>query len=404
MTGTSLPPGAGNALVLGGRRTTWEQLSAPERPPAAAFLVDGHTDAAAAVWSHVVRGGETLIVAAGRVDDEMCDQLRVDGLAVVRRDGVLPPTVERAPEPGGLWLTTSGSTGRPKRVAHTLDSLTTVAAEQPRRTWLCPYSPGAYAWWQIVTLSLAHPGQDVVFIEASELDGWPELALEHCVTAVSGTPTFWRQALFRSGKTVGKLSLEQVTLGGEPVDQAVLDQLGSLFPHARMSWIYASSEAGATIAVHDRRAGFPIEWLDRDMPSRPRLSVDADELIIDSPWSARGLRGPIRTGDRIDVVDGRVLIIGRLASDEINVGGSKASASAVRQTLLSHPAVVWAQVRGRRAPLVGQVVTAEVVLSGTITVNELTRWCAERLPDYAVPRRLRVLDDIPIKETLKSDV
>ena len=52
----------------------------------------------------------------------------------------------------------------------------------------------------------------------------------------------------------------------------------------------------------------------------------------------------------------------------------------------------------------GQVVTAEVVLSGTITVNELTRWCAERLPDYAVPRRLRVLDDIPIKETLKSDV
>jgi acyl-CoA synthetase (AMP-forming)/AMP-acid ligase II len=147
-----------------------------------------------------------------------------------------------------------------------------------------------------------------------------------------------------------------------------------------------------------------VAWLDRTSAGRPRLSVDGDELLIESPWSARGLAGVIRTGDRVDVVDDRVLITGRLASDEINVGGSKASASAVRAVLLDHPAVAWAQVSGRRAPLVGTVVVAEVVLTESLSVDELTRWCAERLPDYAVPRRLRVLDDIPIKETLKSDV
>jgi acyl-CoA synthetase (AMP-forming)/AMP-acid ligase II len=404
VTAASLPAGAGNTLVINGRRTTWERLPEVQRPPVAAFLVDDNAAAAAAVWSHVCTRSETLVVAAGRVDSEMAEQLRADGLAVVRRTGTLSPVRQRAPTAGRLWLTTSGSTGRPKRVAHTLESLTTVAAEQPRRTWLCPYSPGAYAWWQVVTLSLAHPGQDVVFVDTSDLDSWPELALEHQVTAASGTPTFWRRALWHSAETVGKLPLQQVTLGGEPVDQAVLNQLHELFPTARVSWIYASSEAGATIAVHDGKAGFPIEWLDQNVPGRPRLSIDGGELLIDSPYSARGSEGALRTGDRAEVVDTRVFLTGRLATDEINVGGSKVSASAVREALLSHAAVAWAQVRGRRAPLVGQVVTADVVLSDAVSVDDLTRWCAQRLPEYAVPRRFRVHDDIPIKETLKSDV
>lgn len=407
MTGParSRPPGAGNTLVVQGRRTTWEQLGlAAGAPSPAAHLVDGNAGAVQAVWQHVADGGETLVVAQARVDDASADELRRDGFALVRGEQTVPPLVEREPEPGRLWLMTSGSTGRPKRVAHTLDSLTTVAGEQPPRRWLCPYSPGAYAWWQVVTLSLAHPGQDVVFVEVSELDDWPELALAEGVTAASGTPTFWRQALLRSGQTVARLPLEQVTLGGEPVDQAVLDQLAELFPQARLSWIYASSEAGASIAVHDRRAGFPVAWLDRDVPGRPRLSIQDGELLLDSPYSARGMEGPLRTGDRVEVVDDRVLITGRIASDEINVGGAKASASGVRQALLSHPCVAWAHVTGRRAPLVGQVVVADVVLSGEVAQDELTRWCAERLPEHAVPRRLRVLDSIPIKETLKSDV
>jgi acyl-CoA synthetase (AMP-forming)/AMP-acid ligase II len=279
-----------------------------------------------------------------------------------------------------------------------------VAGDQPPRRWLCPYTPGTYAWWQVVTLSLAHPQQEIVFVEGDELDGWPELALAEGVTAASGTPTFWRQALWRSGATVGQLPLEQITLGGEPVDQAILDQLRALFPDARISWIYASSEAGASIAVHDGRAGFPAAWLDRVVPGRPGLSVESNELLIASPWSADGMTGVIRTGDRVEVQGDRVLITGRVASDEINVGGSKASAAEVRRILLDHPDVVWAQVGGRKAPIVGNVVTADVVVSAPVTEQELTAWSAQRLPDYAVPRRLRFLDAIPIKETLKSDV
>ena len=66
-----------------------------------------------------------------------------------------------------------------------------------------------------------------------------------------------------------------------------------MFPEARISWIYASSEVGAAIAVHDGRAGFPVAWLDRPTgpePGRPTLSVDDDELVIVSPHAGDGLR------------------------------------------------------------------------------------------------------------------
>lgn len=399
-----LPSGATNTVVARGFRGTWADLPAADLPPVAAALVDGHVAAASAAWEHARTPRETLVVGAARVDRDQADELRRAGFALVSAAGRLDPTDCRPACEGRLWLMTSGSTGRPKRVPHTVRSLTTVAADQPKRRWLCPYTPGSYAWWQVVTLSLAHPGQDVVFVEADQLSSWPALALAEGVTAVSGTPTFWRQALWAAGETVARLPLEQVTLGGEPVDQAILDRLTTLFPAARVTWIYASSEAGASIAVHDGRAGFPVSWLDRSTAGRPRLSVADGELRIESDWSADGFTGAVRTGDRAEVAGDRVHITGRLATDEINVGGSKVSAAAVRRVLLAHPSVAWAQVHARRAPLVGAVVAADLVLDAATTTADLTRWCTDRLPDHAVPRRIRLLDEIPIKETLKSDV
>ncbi len=435
------PAGAGNTLVAGDVRGTWRDLAPLVLPPAAAVFCRSHLDALRAVWLHATRPRETLIAAEARREPGLVAQLQDAGLTVLSlaepfdklRDQTLAEPVEAPPltepfdklrdqtspaTPGRVWLLTSGSTGRPKMVAHTLETLTTVHGDQPPRTWLCPYTPGAYAWWQVVTLALTIPGQNAVFVEHDRLDDWADIALEHGVDAASGTPTFWRQALMRSGDTLAQIPFRQLTLGGEPVDQGVLDLLHAAFPQARVSWIYASSEAGASIAVHDGQAGFPEAWLvstraedgaarppREPSEGRPALSIDGDELVIASPHRGEGVDAALHTGDRVEVRDGRVHIVGRLAHDEINVGGSKASASAVRGVLLEHPGVRWAAVKGRKAPLVGTVVQADVVLADdTTTEADLARWCAERLADYAVPRRFRFLSEIPLKESLKSDV
>jgi len=396
--------GAGNRVVARGFDGTWDELEPFELPGPSAVLVRDHLEAVRAVRAAALTGTEVLLASRGRITPDLEDELSDMGLFVLDGDRVRPPAERRPSTPGRVWLLTSGSTGRPKRVAHTLESLTTVSGDQPARTWLCPYAHGAYAWWQVVTLGLSNPGQGVLFVEPDELETWPARAAEVGVTAASGTPTFWRQALYRDPESVAALALEQVTLGGEPVDQTILDRLRDLFPSARVSWIYASSEAGATIAVHDGRAGFPSAWLGREAAGRATLAVEDGELLISSPKRGEGIDAVLRTGDRVEVVEDRVLITGRMASDEINVGGAKASASTVRDVLQSHPAVGWAAVRGRKAPIVGSIVTADVVLTSPATQADLTAWCAERLPDYSVPRRIRFLDEIPIKETLKSDV
>ena len=410
--------GDDNRVVVGGETLTWRTLhKLPQLPSPAAVLVDNGADALAAVRHHAVHGTELLVATSARVDRSMREELGGSGFAVVIANGdehsVTPAKLKRVEESGRVWLLTSGSTGRPKRIGHTLESLTTVRGPQQPRTWLVPYSPGTYAWWQLVTLSLTQADQGLVVIEPSELETWPLIAAEHGVTAASGTPTFWRQTIYRDTEALAKVPLEQITLGGEPVDQAILDRLREIFPQARISWIYASSEVGASIVVHDGLAGFPKSWLDREPDpdsERPILSVDGDELIISSPHHGAGLEGAVRTGDRVEFGGengDRVLIVGRLDTDEINVGGSKVSAGLVRNVLMAHPAVVWARVFARKAPLVGRMVAAEVVVDpelGPITDADLVQWCTNRLPDYGVPRRIRFLDEIPQKETLKSDV
>lgn len=396
-----------NRIVADGFAGTWSELAPLELPDASAVFVLGHLDALRAVWQHAQAGRETLVASSTRLEPALVEELLQAGLSVAKSSGqgweVKAPPASRPATPGRLWLLTSGSTGRPKQVAHTLDSLTTVRGEQPPRTWLCPYTPGAYAWWQVVTIALAQPDQKLVCVDP--MADWAEVAAQEGVDAASGTPTFWRQALLSSGDGLRRIPLKQITLGGEPVDQAVIDLLRGAFPQARVSWIYASSEAGASIAVHDGMAGFPEAWLEREADGRPSLSVDGDELVIASPYRGEGVDDVLRTGDRVERRDGRVFIVGRLASDEINVGGTKVSASQVREALMAHPAVAWAAVKGRRAPIVGSLVQADVVLTDpAVGEDELSRHCAAVLPEVAVPRRFRLLTEIPLKESLKSDV
>jgi acyl-CoA synthetase (AMP-forming)/AMP-acid ligase II len=52
------------------------------------------------------------------------------------------------------------------------------------------------------------------------------------------------------------------------------------------------------------------------------------------------------------------------------------------------------------------MVVADVVPVPGAGIDEagLVAWCRPRLPEYGVPRRIRFLDQIPAKESLKSDV
>lgn len=397
----STPSGWRNQIVCRGLRGSWAEITPVARPPVLATVVTDHAEAIGAVAAHLAaEPAESLVLPQSRLDSRLRDELLSTGFSM-REDGIVTDADPARPATAGrIWLMTSGSTGRPKRVAHQLTGLVAAQEELPANRWLAPYLPGTYSWWSTVALSLHRKGQDVVLVDQSELDSWPQTALREDVTAIAATPTFMRHALLRHHNTLRRLNLAQITLGGEPVSQQLLDQLAEVFPNARLSWVYGMSETGLAIIISGGQAGFPAEWA----TGHDRIRVEADEIHIRTRHPAEGFDGWVATGDRVQRIGDRLHIVGRTGTDEINVGGSKISRTTIRDVLLAHPCVAWANAEAVTAPLTGQLVGAGVVLTTPVTVADLTAWCSERLPGYGVPRFWTILDEIPITETAKSAV
>ncbi|MDQ3952277.1 MAG: fatty acid--CoA ligase family protein [Actinomycetota bacterium] len=408
-------PPTRNRVALAGAWRTWDDVlaEAPVEPLRSydrriAVVAANAREAWLALAAVVATGADAAILGADRLTPDLTEHLDASDIRVWA-DGSWQndPATPRPAERGRITVVTSGTTGLPKLVPHTLDSLGTVrGVTGPPRTWLCPYAAGTYAWFQCAVLWLLVDGQDVVPVETEELDEWPHIAREWGVNAISATPTFWRRTLLSAGEDeLRAVPLSQVSLGGEPVPQSLLDRLRALYPQARLTHIYASSEAGACIVVSDGRAGFPREWVGSTGSTGVEIRVEEGRLLVRSPWANTASEsGWIDTGDAVRIAGDRVEIVGREEGSIVNVGGAKVSTAEVTGILLEHPKVAWCRVFAKRSPIVGELPVAEVALVfGEIAgEDELLAWCRERLPEVALPRRITFRDEIPSTSALKS--
>ncbi len=312
-----------------------------------------------------------------------------------------------------ISLLTSGTTGIPKLIHHTWDSINTSGnlKRSEKRNWLLPYQIGTYAWFQLVSLSMFSNGQKITICEEVDFVEIFRMAHQHRVDAISATPTFWRMAMMQVPKKVLRsIKFRQITLGGEIVDQNILDSLKSVYPKSRITHIYASTEAGASIVVNDGKSGFPKSLLSTN-EGKISLKIEDGILFIRSKFAAMNVSdgsGWVNTRDRVECVTGRVFVKGRADTSMINVGGSKAYPSDIESVILSHESVDWCRVRAVRAPFLGNLPQADIKLNTPIDIEELEKrmilFCGERLPDYAVPRIWNLVDKIPITENLKSEL
>jgi acyl-coenzyme A synthetase/AMP-(fatty) acid ligase len=342
-------------------------------------------------------------------------------MTITSADELAVPNAWGSPPRRGIYLMTSGTTGQPKIVRHTLESLlgriqkTATFPGGQRSRWLLTYQPTAFAGLQVI-LTAALSGGTIVVSEHRTPVHFFEAAERHQVTHISGTPTFWRSFLLMAQP--GSLpDLQQITLGGEAIDQATLDRLKVVFPKARVTHIYASTEAGVVFSVHDGQEGFPAEWLEGTTLQDVRMRVHEGMLEVKTSRGMAGYEGEtipltedgwIRTGDLVEVVSGRVRFIGREDSI-LNVGGAKVHPQVIESFLLSLPGVREARVRGVANPISGFLVGAEIVLddldqqeSQEIARRRILARCREFLPGYQIPRILRIVDSIPVQDSGKK--
>lgn len=329
------------------------------------------------------------------------------GLSALLTDTGLRQVGESPGHAPGVVVFTSGTTGVPKAAIHTWPSLMArvrVRDELAGIPWLVPYSLRAYAGLQVLLHALANGGSAVV--STGSPGEAASVAAEHGITYLTGTPTFFRFLLATAPReAMDALKPVQITLGGEAVDQPLLDRLTARFPGARVGHIYASTELGACFSVHDGRAGFPAAWLD-DTTRAIGLTCRDGELYV---RSERGMQGYLSnesaaaedgwfaTGDHLAITGDRAVFVGR-ASERINVGGAKVYPGEVEDVLRQVPGVVAVRVSGISSSLAGQLVQAELVAESGADTRALRRtvlgYAREHLQPHMVPRRLVWVDTL----------
>lgn len=384
----------------------------PSSNTAVAFAAGNQESAIIAALWLASSGSSGMIVSEARLTPQVVAETVADGMKIVSAEsGAVLHLTEVAVHESGIRILTSGSTGAPKRVLHSWKSLYTAAAVRHTRSlrWLLTYQPGTYAWFQMVAPFLFQPGWRLAVAAEQTVPVMIETAAKAAVTAISSTPTFWRLALMLCEASVlPTIPLKQISLGGEPVDQEILDTLSRVFPESAVTHIFASTESGPAFIVSDKRAGFPSSWIDDQTDGRGIRVIDG-RLQVRTRWTAPSMPEWVETGDRVEIRGDRAFVVGRDGRTDINVGGLKVSAFDVEAVIRGCPDVLWCRVFAVKAPLVGNLVGAEIVgRSGTTSPadleNRVVRHCSERLAEHMVPRVVRVLDSIAVSQALKSEV
>ncbi|OOF31715.1 AMP-dependent synthetase [Salinivibrio proteolyticus] len=315
-------------------------------------------------------------------------------------------------------LATSGTTGQPKLASYSLESLTAKSQKNIERgcdfIWGLTYDITRFAGLQVY-LQAAVAGSTIVLPQNSDnTDAMVCSFINNSVNCLSATPSFWRKILMNSSHR--EMPLERITLGGEIVNQNILNALCKSFPSAKVIHIYASTEAGVGFSVKDKMEGFPAEYLLNGIDGTRLRAIDGSLWIKNSNRCTHFLKGNveidehgyINTGDLIEVKKDRVFFLGR-ANGSINVGGNKVMPEKVEAILEECPIVSMAKVFAKKSSVLGDLVSADLVLTPegeSIPKKDLksrvVTFCRDKLEPFEVPAIVKRVDFIETNSTGKK--
>ncbi|MFJ4551157.1 amino acid adenylation domain-containing protein [Streptomyces sp. NPDC088817] len=271
---------------------------------------------------------------------------------------------------------------------------------------------------------------------------WLELAGRHGVTVWNTAPALLEMlveyAEMEPEEAATALrTLRLVMLSGDWIPLSLPDRLRRLAPQARVMSLGGATEASIWSIT------YPIERTDprwRSIPygralrgqsffvldedGAPCPVGEAGELFIGGDGLARGYTGdPVQTAERFAVhpvlgrrlyrtgdlgrwtVDGTIEFLGRV-DRQVKIRGHRIELGEVEAVLARHPAVRQCVVSSVRGPDGRPRLVAHLSPRGVSeppTTQELADALRERLPDYMVPSRFVILDQLPMTANGKID-
>ncbi|MBL8776879.1 MAG: AMP-binding protein [Acidimicrobiales bacterium] len=248
------------------------------------------------------------------------------------------------------------------------------------------------------------------------------------ITVLPGAPTIYQAILDHPDRAGHDLSSLRVAVtGAADIPVELIRRVFEELPFSVVVTGYGLTEAGtasATVPGDDAetvattvgraRPGFEVRILgegDREMPAG-----EPGEIVLRGPTVMLGYLddpdataatlsadGWLRTGD-LGVVDerGNLRIVGR-SKDMFIVGGFNAYPAEIENLLLAHPGIGQAAVIGIPDARLGEVGMAFLVPApgATLDPDEVVAWSREHMANYKAPRKVEIVDALPINATGK---
>lgn len=295
-----------------------------------------------------------------------------------------------------ISIFTSGTTGKPKRIAHTIQTLTRTVKLSTNNdivVWAFAYNPTHIAGLQVFFQALFNKNTLVDTFKKSKSVILNSIK-EHGITHISATPTFYRLLLPNDEEYLNVL---RVSFGGEKSDNSLYEKVKTIFPSAKITNIYASTELGTLLHANGDEFQIPtvlegdVFIKDNELFVNAKLLGQSDELLIED--------GFYRTGDVVEIISSnptKFKFVSR-NSDYVNIGGYKVNRQEVESTINLIDGVQLVNVSVKSNSILGNMLTAQVVPEyGATHISEkyIKDVLKTKLQEFKIPRIIKIVEDL----------
>jgi acyl-coenzyme A synthetase/AMP-(fatty) acid ligase len=298
-----------------------------------------------------------------------------------------------------VTLFTSGTTGIPKKVTHNFKSITRfvkISERNKNSIWGFAYNPTHMAGIQVFFQGLLNGNPMVRLFGLTPNEIHREIK-ENSITHISATPTFYK-LLLPCEETFQ--SITRITSGGEKFNEKTIVQLKGIFPNAKITNVYASTEAGTLFASDNDIFSIKPEY-------EHLIRVANDELLIHKSLmgsSDMNIEEWYNTGDLIETIIEKPLKFRFISrkSDMINVGGYKVNPLEVEETILTLPEIKNVRVYSKSNSVLGNIICCEVVCENDqISESSIRTFLQSKIQEFKIPRIIRFVDELSTTRTGK---
>ncbi|CAB3756442.1 class I adenylate-forming enzyme family protein [Paraburkholderia solisilvae] len=342
------------------------------------------------------------------------------------------------PEPGApaMFLYTSGSTGKPKGVMLSHDShlwvaRTRAAAQPPQAHRFLVAAPLYHMNALTLVLMSLHGHGTVVLLPQFKARAYISAIERYGVTWLTSVPPMIAMML-REPDLLARTDLASVRfirMGSAPVGESLLAQIAAVFPNAKVTNVYGTTEGGPIVfGPHPDgleppplSVGYPhpeVRVRLLDVPEGASESGAATGVLaVKSPAVMLGYHNrkdlPVPLTDDGFYVTGDVFhrdeqgfytFVGR-ADDMFVSGGENIFPGEVERMLETHPAIAQACVVPVNDDIKGTKPVAFVVrrAGSALTEDDVKQYALAHAPAYQHPRRVWFIDTLPLASTNKID-